>query len=64
MIKNFLEFLLRKSLKNGVYADPKDSTKSWIPSSGDRVCKAHFLAGKVSLEFVALGENYFMLLLK
>ena len=37
-------------------ADPKDSTKSWIPSSGDRVCKAHFLTGKVSLEFVAVIE--------
>ena len=45
-------------------ADPKHSTKSWIPSSGDRVCKALFLAGKVSLEFVAVGENYFVLLLK
>ena len=26
-------------------ADPNDQSKSWSPSSGDRVCKAHFLTG-------------------
>ena len=51
-IRDFLEFLQKKNqkkrqrwLQSRRRADPNDRSKSWTPSSDDRVCKAHFLTG-------------------
>ena len=40
-------------------ADPNDRSKSWTPSSGDRVCKAHFLTGNCKAVALVVEDGDF-----
>ena len=63
-IKDFLEFLQKENqrwLQSIRRADPNDRSKSWSPSSGDRVCKAHFLTGNCKSVALVVEDGEFSL---